>query len=261
MVHNRVKHRLQLVKGYAVGLIGLRRDDVFLSSFPRSGSTWVRFLLCNLVSLSELDGRKVDFHFLDDTMPALGASSLLAPWRFETVPRFVKTHQPYHSLLFAVPQRVVYVLRDPRDVMVSYYNFQSAHLWRPFQGSFADFIRHPRYGLQACIRHYLSWLPHSTVVICYEELLKDTVAEFRRMLTVLQIPVRDEFLKLAVEKSSFRKIRSVQEESGLSGPQRFGQQFQFARKGKSRQWPDYFSSEDLALYERIRREHGFNLYT
>ena len=41
---------------YGAGILGLRAQDVILASFPKSGSTWVRFFLCNLVSLRYWEG-------------------------------------------------------------------------------------------------------------------------------------------------------------------------------------------------------------
>ena len=250
----------QLAWWYILGILGLKRNDVLLPAFPKTGSTWVRFLVCNLISLSELEGREVDFHFVSTTMPSLGRSNLLEPWPFKTMPRFVKTHKFYWPLLFVRPRRVVYILRDPRDVMVSYYHYLQARLQRPFHGDFAELIRHPSYGLDACLRHYFSWLPHVTVVIRYEALKQDTVAELRRLLTALQTPLPDELLRLAIERSSIEQMRLAEEKSGLAGPQRFELQFRVVRKGTVKQWPEYFSDEDLALYDQVCQAYGFDLY-
>ena len=54
------------------GVLALRNDDVILAAFPRSGSTWTRHVLCNLISLTELGGADVE-PMLDRTMPALGS--------------------------------------------------------------------------------------------------------------------------------------------------------------------------------------------
>lgn len=256
----RIRTTGRLVSRYTVGLLGLRRNDIWLASFPRVGSTWVRFVLCNLISLSELDGREVDFHFLDATMPALGESNLLATWQIRTVPRFVKTHQSYHLLLFAIPRRAVYIIRDPRDVMVSYYHFLQTHALETFSRSFTQFIRHPRYGLRACIKHYLSWEPHVTVLIRYEALREDPQAEFRKMFSSLQIPVHNDLLWSSVERSSFEKVRSFETTSGLSRQHNTKAEFRFARRGEPKQWVEYFSEKDASYYHQVCRDCGFDLY-
>jgi estrone sulfotransferase len=243
---------------YGTGIIGLRPDDVWLVSFPKAGSTWVRFLLCNLISLSELDGQLVDFHFLDNTMPALGYSSLSKPWPYTTIPRFIKTHQPYCSLLFGRPGKTIYVIRDPKDVMVSYYHFQQAHKLRLFQGSFSDFIHHPRYGLEACLNHYLSWQPRINYLVRYEALKHNAVLELTNILQAVETNVPDQLIPLSVERSSFSKVRTAQERTGLSGPNRFHSQFKFARKGQTGEWINYFSNQDLTFYEDLCHQYKFD---
>src|SRR5436190_16347079 len=106
---------------YGLGLLALRRDDVLLASFLRSGNTWARLFLCNLISLREWDGRPVTYGLLEATMPRLGHDNLFRPWPHPTMPRVVKTHRPY-SRLFGRTQAIG-IVRDPRDVMVSSYHF------------------------------------------------------------------------------------------------------------------------------------------
>lgn len=254
-----IERTSKLIWRYIVGILGLRSDDIWLASYPRAGNTWVRFLLCNLISLCELDGRHVDFHLLDATMPALGYSNLFEPWNFQTIPRFIKTHQPYRRFLFRLPEQALYILRDPRDVMISYYHFLRNHKMRRFEGTFREFIHHPDYGLQACVTHYLTWQPHVDYVVRYEALQEDTVSEFQAVLSAFQISIPDHYVKEAVERSAFDKIRRVQEKTGLSGPKRFDQGFQFAREGRVKQWHSYFTDEDLAFYHQICDEHGVRL--
>lgn len=249
-----------LAWNYLWGVAGLRQEDIWLTSFPRAGNTWVRFILCNVIALSELDQQRVDFHFLDQTMPALGDSNLLEPWEYSSIPRFVKTHQPYRPIVFSRPERVVCIIRDPRDVMVSYYHFRRRHLVEPFAGSFASFIRHPKYGLKACISHYRSWRSRCTVLIRYEALKRDTLSEFGRALDLLDIQMAPGILSRAVDRASFDEMHSSEQESGLSRAERFEKGFRFARKGETKQWLSYFSDEDLRFYQTVCEQLGFRKY-
>lgn len=245
---------------YVTGITSLRHDDAWVTSFPKAGNTWVRFLLCNLLSLSELDGRTVDFPFLDTTMPALGYSDLRHPWPYQSIPRFIKTHQKYRAGLFSRPGRAVYVLRDPRDAMVSYFHFLRSSTVRPYDGEFKDFIRHDVFGLRAYIKHYLSWQSHSTIVVRYDHLQQDAVAALRRILAACAISAREELIHLAVERSDFRQVRAVQQKSGLTEPDSFRPGYVFARSGKTGQWPEYFTRADEAYYQTICDACGFDEY-
>lgn len=231
-----------------------------LVSFPKTGSTWVRFLLCNIIALSELSGRAVDFQFLDDTMPAMGYSNLREAWPYESIPRCVKTHQGYYPILFARPKKVVYIFRDPRDIMVSRFHFQRAALNQTAIDEFSSFIRDTKYGLRRCIQHYVTWRDHMDHLVRYENLKKDTQAELSSLLHVLETTIGEDVIAGAVERSKLNQVRSAQARTGLSGEKRFKKDFVFARSGATGEWKDYFSADDLQYYQAVCDEFAFDLY-
>lgn len=245
---------------YTTGIFSLRHDDVWLSSFPKAGSTWLRFFLCNLISLVDFEGTPVDFQFVANIMPSLGRSNLREQKKYTCLPRFIKTHQPYRNILFGKPQRIVYIMRDPRDIMVSYYHFQKAHLRYPYKGDFSEFIRSPIYGLEACLSHYFSWKNKSLVTIKYELLKQNAVIEFQGMLISLGIHLPLDLIKIAVTRSTFENMKRIQTNFGIAGHKRFREEFNVVRKGEVNQWRDYFSSDDLAYYQNICEKFGFLIY-
>lgn len=237
---------------FASGLAGLRSGDVFLASFPRSGNTWVRFFLCNLISLCEWDGREVDFSLLNQTMPELGVNNLLARWPHPTMPRVVKTHQRYRFVFGR--KASIGIIRDPRDVMVSYYHFTHDRK-RIYSGSFAQFIRHPRYGLPSWFAHYTSWRSRWSVVVRFEDLLEEPVRELRRVLDVLDVQPADEVVEEAVSRASLGALRRAESREPAKG-----QYGAFARSGTSGQWSAYFSDDDSAHYIELAKLHGAGVY-
>ncbi len=88
-------------------------DDVFVVSYPKSGNTWVRFLIAHLVA----EGRPVDFSSVQEIVPGidwLPANKLRSLAR----PRILKSHE-YFDPRYG---KLLYLVRDPRDVVVSYYH-------------------------------------------------------------------------------------------------------------------------------------------
>lgn len=237
---------------FASGLAGLRSSDVLLASFPRSGNTWVRYFLCNLISLCEWDGREVDFALLNRTMPELGVDNLLARWPHPTIPRVVKTHQRYRFMFGR--KASIGIIRDPRDVMVSYYHFTHDRK-RIYSGSFAEFIRHPSYGLPSWFAHYSSWRSRWSIVVRFEDLLEEPLRELRRMLDVLAVQPPDEVVEEAVSRTSLGALRRA--ESPETATDRYRA---FARSGTSGQWRTYFSDEDSAHYVELAKLHGADAY-
>lgn len=243
---------------YALGLLGLRSSDTLLAAFPKSGSTWVRFVFCNLISLRFWDGKLVTWDILDETMPELGHSKLLARWPWSPVPRVVKTHRPYWPL-FRRPSAIL-LIRDPRDVMLSFYRYRSAHRTAPFRGSLAEFIRTPGLGLEAWFRHYRSWRGRVRACFRYEDLRSRPEQEFGRMLSTVELEVDPGMLAEALRRSDIRSIRRLEDEHGHSRSEVLKEGFRFTGKGATGGWQDELTDEDSALFDELRIESGLEAY-
>jgi len=234
---------------YAQGIWGLKNDDIILASFPRSGNTWVRFFLCHLISLSELNGKVIDFKTLDAIMPELGINNLTKPWIYKTIPRFVKTHKNCWPFFWS--KKSVLIVRDPRDVMVSFYHHHIAKVKPIFSGDFPAFIRHKRLGLPAWFKHYLSWKTQCTTIVTYENLQENDVREFSRLLIGVNIHLASVLIEEAAKRTKFEKIKEIEKQGGLARPERFKKNYQGTRQGKIGTWKDYFSNDDIAYYRSL----------
>ena len=143
--------------------------------------------------------------------------------------------------------------------MVSYYHHKKALLKNPFENSFAEFIRHPKYGLESCFQHLESWKARSTVVIYYEAMKIDAMVEMQRMLRALNISVEDDVVKKAVERSSISKLQTIQKERGHATEAVVQSDFVLARKGETGQWRSFFSEKDLSYFTEIQSRYSDSL--
>lgn len=255
---NPVSRLLDKARRYGRGVTGIRPKDVFLVSYPKSGNTWVRFFFCNLISHLEWEGQPVDFATVDKTMPELGIDNLALPWPHQRVPRIVKSHNPYWF-----PFRnhdTILVVRDPRDVAVSHFHYVTGKKSNLYEGDFAGFLRHPKYGMENWFKHFQSWKGHYSVLVRYEDLLTDDLAQFRTIVDHLKLEVDDAVLAKVVESSRFNNVKKLVEERGHAKKDVYKDGFNFMRSGKSKNWVDYFSEEDLALYERLNETYKPGLY-
>ncbi len=142
-----------------------RSEDRYLVSYPRSGSTWCAFMLADLIL-----GRDPSFQEAHDAVPELPDASR-APAARADGGRILRTHEMYRREY----DESLYLVRDPRDVAVSYFRYR---FWlREFSGDLAEFIhlflrgRVDAYGRWD--EHVRSWLdaPRSALVIRYEDLV------------------------------------------------------------------------------------------
>jgi len=247
-------------------------DDVFLVSYPRSGNTWTRFLVGNLI----YQDNPVTFANIEERIPEIYFNpdrKLRALPR----PRILKSHecfQPHY-------RRVIYIVRDPRDVAVSYYhhNLKAGNI--PDGYPMDDFI--PRFvaaefdtKLGSWYDSVLSWLRlrqgrEGFLLLRYEAMKKDPVAELRRTAEVLErcnfarIDTRQEKLERAVELSSPQRMRELEKTQAKDWAltKQTRQDKPFVRTATSGGWKASLSGKSVALLEAqwgaLMTELGYEL--
>jgi Sulfotransferase domain len=172
-------------------------------------------------------------------------------------PRYMKTHESFHPDY----RRVIYVVRDPRDVAVSYYHYlvkiKQLHRGFSIDAFVPDFISenlYARFGPWA--DHVMSWLAMSPsrrdfLFLRYEDLLNDTARELAKVAALLRIPPHEDGLKRAVELSTARRMRGLEktESEKWSTTRGTRSSVPFVRAAKSGQWSGELSPQLVAAIE------------
>lgn len=213
-------------------------DDSFIVSYPKSGNTWVRFLIANLIKTSSDD---IDFHSAVKYVPEIGVhhkeiSRLSRPRTFKS-----------HALYTNTYPKVIYIVRDVRDVYVSYYHYLKKSL--PENTSFSDFIRKEDLYPSRWSNHVDSWInkPNVYLVIKYEDLLKNTFQELRKIVNVMfKYKIHDRDLISAIEESTFKKMQTIEKQKGrpFQSKEKELRSSNFVRKGIKGDWINYLSKND-----------------
>lgn len=252
--------RIFKVINYLTGLFCLGKNDVILTSYPKSGNTWVRFFLCNVISLSEWDNREVTFEVLNDTMPEIGVDNLCEKWKHNTLPRFVKTHKHFYPYIHGKCPSVL-LLRDPRDVMISFYEYKKGKKGDNVSQKFHDFITRDDLGIEAWCKHYISWRDKADVKMRYEDMKTDDIGEFTRMLDLLGINIEGAIIREAARRSRFGQVKKLEKKHGTG---RKGSDFKenhgFARKGAVGEWEKRFGDEELEYYHSMLDNYSIDIY-
>ena len=212
----------------------IKHDDVFLVSFPKSGNTWISFIIANLMSLDSGKNIDVNFFNLIDFIPEYpNHIKNLNGIRWGRFPRIIKSHELLNNQF----NKVFLIIRDPRDVMVSYY-FYSKNLGNiPNRTTISDFIRSNKFGIESWVSHTHSWLSRASTgkrVQCflYENFIKDPKKEVLGMLHILGIKLENSIIEGAIRRSTKDKMRFLEETTRSSNIRLYDTNFQFVRKGE-----------------------------
>src|ERR1700733_6949193 len=156
--------------------------DTFIVSYPRSGNTWTRFLIANLVFPTE----SVTFANIERLIPDAAALSNRVLKRTPR-PRIIKSHQYFDPRY----RRVIYIVRDPRDLVLSYYNFHRKYQQIADNYPLADFVDDFANGRLISSdwgtwgENVASWVytrqeQSGFLLLRYEDMKKDTEQTLRR---------------------------------------------------------------------------------
>lgn len=197
---------------------GPRGDDLYIVEFPKSGITWLRFLVANTNLLLSGDTRTATFFNLNDLVPDIHANRWIGP-PLLSVPGFrcIKSHATYNRFY----SKAVYLVRDPRHVMPSYYSFLTQLGW--YDGTLDRMIEHPQFGIDSWRRHVEGWLnnprpAHAFIHVRYEDLLADTGAVLARLYRLFGYELDGDVIAAAVERSSLERMRKDEAQFSAGHP-------------------------------------------
>lgn len=185
-------------------------DDTFLVSYPKSGNTWLRFLVSNLIQADP----PVSLVGADSLIPAVDGKSKKYFNEMPT-PRIIKSHYPFTETY----KRVIYVVRDPRDVVMSQYHYQIKRgvldpgtPVEPFVGRFlaGDVCPYGSWG-----ENVGSWLAtrrgtSQFLLVRYEDMQADILKETERIADFIGIAPDPTRFATAIERSSAKRMRELE---------------------------------------------------
>ncbi|MED6291400.1 hypothetical protein CHARACLAT_023206 [Characodon lateralis] len=236
--------------------------DVLIVSYPKSGTTWMQ----EIVTLISSRG---DPH-LSQTIP----NWTRAPWLEQyycadllktstSTPRVLTTHLPHHLLgpaLQGTKARIIYVSRNPKDVLVSFYHFHKMANFLPDAGSFPEFLNQ---FLQGTL-HFGSWFDHvrgwtnqaaalSLLHVSYEEMSMNLHGAINRVSSFLQRPLLEHELNDCVKHCSFSCMKDNKMINYTLIPDEILDHSKgcFMRKGEIGDWKTMFTEEQNQYFDSV----------
>lgn len=243
-----------------------RSIDRFVVSFPKSGRTWLRVLVGAAEAVrAGVSVEKRSAEWLRRDAPELDGRPVLFTHALSSSPGEPVEHVELF-LRYIADRARVFLVRDPRDTVVSYYFQQIKRRGADYgdvPDKLADFVRHPFYGVDRIIAFMNASQcafdagPGPALLLSYEALHADPVSALARVLQFLGAPpAPPEALVRAVEFGRFENMHELEARGRLSGRLRpadasDAESFK-TRKGEVGGYRSYFAEDDVAwLDERV----------
>ncbi|GEN85847.1 sulfotransferase domain-containing protein [Oceanobacillus sp. FSL W8-0428] len=217
-----------------------QEDDICLVAYPKSGNNFLLFLVTAL-----LYRKKMDWATKGEMIQNVASE----PIENLPSPHLVWSHNGYDT---SYP-KVIYLVRDPRDVVISYHHhFQKYYNEsRQFDAFFTAFMNGDidpgMWDAQV-----ESWLDNQDEVrngfllVKYEDLLADTATEAKRLINFLNLNRSEQEINEAVHWASFDNMKALEQKQKehLNGPsQLVNPALPFVREGKANKWKSVLSND------------------
>ncbi|KAF7480318.1 hypothetical protein GHT09_008340 [Marmota monax] len=241
----------------------IKDEDTVMVSYPKSGSHWVIEILCLIHS-------KGDTKWIQ-SVPIWE----LAPWLETDVgykmlneregPRLLASHLPFHLIpktLFTSKAKVIYVMRSPKDVLVSGYYHRSVTKLSKNPESLEQYFQWFLEGNVA----YGSWFEHirgwmsmrdreNVLLLSYEELQKDPRSIIEKICQFLGKKLNPEELDSVLKNSSFQVMNQNKMSNFEILSETFTtKNFKITRKGISGDWKNHFTVAQAEAFDKVYQE-------
>ncbi|XP_003803777.1 bile salt sulfotransferase-like [Otolemur garnettii] len=241
----------------------MKDEDVVTVTFPKSGTHWLMEILCLIHSKG--DPKWVQSVPIWDRSPWIETDPGFELANKKEGPRLLTSHLPIHLFpksFFSSKAKVIYVIRNPKDVIVSGYFYWSSVNFAKKPKSVKQFLECFLEGnvpFGSWFDHVRGWVSmrerENFLMLSYEELKRDTEKTVEKICQFLGKKVEPEELSLILKNSSFQAMRenkmsnfSVVDDAYLvhKNP--------LLRKGMTGDWKNYFTVAQAEAFDKVFQE-------
>ena len=231
----------------------IKEGDIFIVGYPKSGNTWLQNLVTSLLYCP--DASYLPDRLCQEVVPDIYAKKYYK--RYGEI-NFFKSHElPDPSY-----RKVIYLIRDGRDVILSYYHMNKV---LGLAYSLEEMIKEGK-GLSPCKWHVhiRLWKKNpfkaEMLFVKYEDLLVNPLEELKRICNFANIERSNETLLKVASTNTFIKMREREDKFGFDNTnwKPKSKNERFFRKGKMK---GYLEEIDQNLQRFFRRRSDRRIKT
>jgi hypothetical protein len=236
----------------------LRDTDVFLVGHPKSGNTWLAYMLAVAQAAGDPE-RRINVASVGNFIPAahryevlhvVRSRGLLQSYERLANPRIFRNEEPVCPDLYP---RTIYLVRDPRSVLVSYFHHYKAEandstmILDDFVAAYLSDMSSVAPTIARWDLQVLDWLDRverqPVAIVKYEDLHASPETKLAELATFARIPVATDALNAAVERGRFEALREEERRHGAEaeGFRLKASRGRFYRSGRIDGWREELS--------------------
>ncbi|XP_031240046.1 bile salt sulfotransferase 1 isoform X1 [Mastomys coucha] len=241
----------------------VKDEDLFILSYPKSGTNWLIVIVCLIQTKG--DPKWIQSVPIWDRSPWIESDVGYTEVINKEGPRLMSSHLPIHlfpKTFFSSKAKVIYIIRDPRDVLVSGYFF-----WRKTNliknpdslGTYFEWFLKGNVLFGSWFEHIRGWLSmrewDNFLVLYYEDMKKDTKGTIKKICEFLGKKLEEDELDLVLKYSSFQAMKEnkmstfsfVTEDVVTNG-------LKLMRKGITGDWKNHFTVAQAEIFDKVFQE-------
>ncbi|KAF7695072.1 cytosolic sulfotransferase 2-like [Silurus meridionalis] len=241
-------------------------DDIVVATYPKAGTTWVSYIL-DLLYFQQMCEREKSISivdrvpFLELVYPPMHTGTDNAD-TLPTSPRIIKTHLPVQFLPKSFLEqncKIVYVARNAKDNVVSYFHFDCMERIQPEPGDWNSFLQRFKDGQMvfgSWYDHVCGWWEKKQTYskihyMFYEDLVEDTERELKNLCSFLGLSTPEEQRKKIVRCVQFDVMKANPMTNLTDDPSLDLSVSQFLRKGKVGDWKNHFTVAQNEQFDEV----------
>lgn len=240
-------------------------SDLLIATYPKAGTTWTQEIVDLLLHNGDAEACQraptpIRSPFLEIVPPPPVPTGLELLEKMDP-PRIIKTHLAFHLVpkgFWKNKCKVIYVARNAKDNLVSYYYFDLMNKTQPEPGPFNQYI----YKFMRGELGWGSWYDHvkkywenrekhNILYLFYEDMKENPRREVERIMRYLDLSLTDDIISRIVDLTTFTKMKDnpMSNYSCIPKPVFDHSISPFMRKGIVGDWKNHFSSEQIKEFD------------
>ncbi|XP_069840567.1 sulfotransferase 1C1-like isoform X2 [Dendropsophus ebraccatus] len=238
-----------------------RDGDIVVASYPKSGTTWMQEILDLIIQEGDIKKSMRAPGFVKVPFLEMGHTSLEVANAMPS-PRIIKTHLPVQLMppsFWEKDVKMVYVARNPKDCMVSYYYFCKMDVTMTDPGTWDNFFSMFMGGNVPWgnwFDHVIGWWKakdqHNILYVFYEDMIEDARREIQKVMRFLGKDLSEDIVQKILHHTSFKSMKKnpMFNYSALSDTVFDQSVSTFMRKGTVGDWKNHFLESQNIIFDK-----------